>query len=203
MCWLMQELVEELGSWITALHLRAPQSTVVLVGTHNDEIAGGWCTKLLRRLGIAPSLRSVMADVENALKIKHDAWKARRGITMDEGLKVEGGITLVSSSPDAVDNGVSELLTRFESHEGTTSFIPPSWSLALMVLDALKYGVPPLDALKCWEEGLPLQANFEVQRTWTQRKTITEAWQKMQDDLPSDQNAGDPLFAMNSALNLR
>lgn len=198
----MQELVEELMGWITALHLRAPHSRVVLVGTHSDKIARGWCTKLLCGLGLAPSLSSAMADVEKTLKTKHEAWKARRGISTDEGLTVEEGVVLVSSSPEALDNGVSELLTRFESHEGTTSFIPPSWSWALLVLDALKYGVKPVDAVNCWEKGRPLPIS-EVKRTWVKKNDIAEEWQQVQNCLSPDRQAGDPSLAMKSALNLR
>ncbi|CAM9666690.1 unnamed protein product [Ectocarpus fasciculatus] len=197
-----EELVEELMSWITALHLRAPECTVILVGTHSDRITGGWSTKLLRHLGMTPSLDSVMADVETALKAEHDAWKERRGISTDKGLTVEEGIVLVSSSPESLSNGVPELLARFERHKGTTSFIPPSWSLALVVLDALKYGIEPLDALSFWEAGQPL-VNSDVKQTWIQKKTIMEAWGQVQDSLPLDKKAGDPSFAMKSALKLR
>lgn len=195
--------------WVTALHLRAPRSTVILVGTHCDKIAGRWYTKLLSRLNLAPSLSSVMTDVEKTLKTKHEAWKARRneiqtGSSTDEGLSMENGIILVSSSPtfSALDNGVSELLTRLESQNGTTSYIPPSWSLALAVLDALKYGLRPLFALTCWENSRPLPYS-KVKQTWVKKTKIELAWKQVQDELPLDQKAGDPAFAMESALNLR
>eukprot|EP00752_Nemacystus_decipiens_P014395 g12804.t1 len=197
-----EELVEELMGWISALHLRAPYCTVVLVGTHSDKIAGGWWTKLRRRLCMAPSQNSIMADVEKTLKSKHEAWKARRGISSDGGLKVQEGIVLVTSSPEALENGVSGLLNRFEGLKGTTSFIPPSWSLALVVLDALKYKVGPLDTLRCWQERRPLPSS-EVRRTWIAKKAIEEAWEEVQNAMPPDQKAGDPLFAMESALHLR
>lgn len=202
MCWLLQELVEELMGWITALHLRASCSTVILVGTQRDKIAGGWCTKLLRRMGVVPALSSVMADVEEALKIKHQAWKARRELLTDERLMVEGGIVLANSSPGSLNRGVSELLTRLESLRGTTLFIPPSWSLALVVLNALKYGVEPLDALTCWQNDEQLQFS-DVKRAWVERRTIHEAWQDVQDELPLDQKPDDPLFAMRCASEWR
>lgn len=201
-CGFLQELVEELMGWITALHLRAPHCTVILVGTHSDKIAGGWLTKSLRWLGMSPSLSSVMTDVETTLKAKHEAWKERRGLPTDKGLTVQEGIVLVSSSPDALDNGVPELLTRLMSVKGTTSFIPPSWSLALLVLDALKYEMEPLDALACWQNKTQLPSS-EVKRTWVDMKATSEAWQEVQNALPPGRKAGDPTFAMESALNLR
>ena len=181
--------MDELMGWITALHLRAPQSTVVLVGTHVDEI---------------PSANAVMADVEEMLKTKHEAWKKRRRKSGDAGLKVEPGVVLVSSSPtrSGLDSGVTDLLQRLESQEGTTSFIPPSWSLALVVLDALKYRVEPLDALACWQEQKPLDVPRD-KLMWVEARTITDAWQKVQDELPDDEKAVDPSFAMESALKLR
>lgn len=94
-----------------------------------------------------------VADVEEILKIKHEAWKKRRGVPTDRGMAVEKGVVLVSSSPtlSAEENGVADLLKRLEGRKGTTSSVPPSWSLALVVLDALKYKVDPLDALACWK----------------------------------------------------
>ena len=198
----LQALVKELMGWITALHLRAPHSTVILVGTHSDKITGGWYSWMLSRVGLAPSVPSVMADVEEELKAKHEAWKARRGIPTDDGLTVQEGIVLVSSSPEAADNNVSELLDRLDSQEGTTSFIPPSWSLALVVLDALKYGKDPLFASLCWANDRPLPVS-EVKRTWVETRIIMEAWQEVQDGLPPDRKAGDPSFAMESAIKLR
>jgi len=189
--------------WITALHLRAPHSTVILVGTHSDKITSDWYNWMLSRLGLAPPVSSVMADVEKALRAKHDAWRARRrGMSTDGGLRVEEGIVLVSSSPEAVDNNVSELLNRLQSQEGTTSFIPPSWSLALMVLDALKYGKDHLLASQCWANDRQLPIT-EVKRTWVEMRTIADAWKEVQDGLPIDRKAGNPSFAMESALKLR
>lgn len=133
---------------------------------------------------------------ETTLKAKHEAWKARRGTSTDESLTAQGGIVLVSYSPGPLNNGVSELLTRFGSLKGTTSCIPPSWSLALLVLDALMFRMDPLRPLTC-----PLPSS-EVRRTWIDKKAIAEAWKDMQNVLPPGEKAGDPSFAMESALNL-
>lgn len=202
-------LVDMLMEWVTALHLRAPQSTVILVGTHSDEVADGWYTKLLSRLSLAQSPSSVMADVEKTLKTKHEAWKARRneaqtGLSTDSILTVESGVLPVSSSPtlSALENGVPELLARFASQSGTTSYIPPSWSLALVVLDSLKYGWKPLFALTCWENARPLPLS-EVKRMWVEEEEIALTWKEVQDELPPSRRAGDPVFAMESAMKLR
>jgi len=145
-----------------------------------------------------------MADVEEMLKTEHKAWKKKRGVRSDNGLVVEPGIVLASSSPthSGPDSGVVELLQRLKGREGTTSFIPPSWSLALVVLDALKCRLDPLDALACWKNKEPLTVPHDTLK-WVEAKKITEAWQRVQEELPDDQKAGDPSFAMESALNLR
>lgn len=201
---LLQALVQELMGWITALHLRAPQSTVILVGTHSDKIPGGWYTRLLSQLRRAPSVTSVMADFEEMLKTNHEAWKQRRGISTDKGLTVENGVVLVSSSPtlSSEENGVKDLLERLESQEGTPSFIPPSWSLALAVLDALKYRVDPLDALERWREKKQLPVRKD-KLMWVEMTKITEAWEKVQQKLLPKEKPDDADFAMESALNLR
>lgn len=188
--------------WVIALHLRAPHSTVILVGTHSDKIVGGWYTKLFSWLRREKSPSAVMADVEETLRAKHEAWKRKRGASMDEGLTVAEGVVLVSSSPEALDSNIQALLERFENQKGTTSFIPPSWSLALVVLDALKYGLDPLLALVYWEKKRPLPVP-EVTWASVEKREIEEAWKEVQDNLPLDQKAGDPSFAMESALTIR
>lgn len=205
-----QALVEEVMKWVTTLHIRAPGSSVILVGTHRDECeGGGWFARLLARLWRSPSLDSVTADVEESLKSAYHKWKKRRQNDVmrpsrDDGVTVEEGVVLVSSLPEAPNNGFSELQTRLKPNNSTTSHIPPSWRLALVVLDALRDGQDPVKAAKYLLNIVQTPPpNAEDKRAWITVDLINVKWSDVQGSLPAHHMARDPAFAMENALHLR
>ncbi|CAM9968091.1 unnamed protein product [Ascophyllum nodosum] len=148
-----EKLADNLNDWLATLHLRAPRSTVLLCCTHKDKLVpGNFLAKLLAWLRRSPSIEAVMADAAILVRDKHEEWKNERRTdpigrtSIDEGLQMECGIQLVSSSPTLpyLKSGLPDLRERLkECGEGTRWLIPPSWRLALVVLDAVRDGLNP------------------------------------------------------------
>lgn len=213
-----QALEKELMEWVTALHHRAPGSTVILVGTHKDRCeGGGWCTQQIARLGPTPFLNQAMEDVGNTLNDTYEAWKkcrhkANMSPSLEYGVTVNPDVVFVSSSSGVPNtcNGISDLLDLLGKQNGTKSWIPPSWGLALVVLDALRDGQEPVDAVESSLNRLqPPQPSSDSPTSEKGKITaidmdfIKEQWNKVQEWLPLEHKARDPSFAMESALALR
>ncbi|CAN0408211.1 unnamed protein product, partial [Ascophyllum nodosum] len=189
---------DELKDWLATLHLRAPQSTVLLCGTHKDK-----CVPL-------NIFEKTLQDVEESVNQKHKEWKRdrRKGHTnRDEELELVSGIQLVSSSPTLrySDSGLLVLQAKLITYgTGTQWWIPPSWSLALVVLDAVRDEIAPVEAARLFVENLP-----PPQRTgkcpWIAREDLSRHWETVQECsfLPAYLKAEDREFTLESVLDLR
>ena len=199
-----------MGDWLATLQMRAPHSRVLLCGTHKDKcVPTNVLSKLLAWLRRSPSIEAVMADVEQSIKVKHEQRRDNRRASMDEGLKLESGILLVSSSPTVhyCESGLPELQERLkECGEGTSWLIPPSWRLALVVLDAVRDGVNSVEAARHYvnPEG-PRPLESVEKRSWIVRDELSVRWKHVQDsvDLPAELRPDDPEFALETAMDLR
>ncbi|CAN0429790.1 unnamed protein product, partial [Ascophyllum nodosum] len=98
-----EALSNELKDWLATLHLRAPQSTVLLCGTDKDKcVRVNLLEKSLALRRRSPPIGKTLKDVEESVNQKHQKWKEdrRKGHTnRDEELELLSGIQLVSSSP--------------------------------------------------------------------------------------------------------
>ena len=211
-----QELLDHLNDWLTTLHLRAPRSTVLLCGTHKDKsLANNFFAKSMAWLRRSPSIEAIMEDVEQSIKNKYDEWKRERRTghpsmtSTNGGLQVERGIQLVSSSPTwpYSESGLPDLQERLkECGNGSRWLIPPSWCHALVVLDAVRDGVNPVEAVRRYlksEDPLPVVTTEKL--SWVHWETLRLHWKHVQDsvDLPAELKPEDPDFALESAMDLR
>lgn len=205
--------MDDLCNWLAALRLRTPQATVIFVATHKDKcVPGNRLTNALAWLQRSKSIEETMAEVERSLIEKHEEWKRYRregppNAFTDGDLTLEAGIHLVSSSPSSPANGLLELEERLQKcGENTRSWIPPSWNLALTVLEASRSGIDPMTAAVCHVTNAahpePIPAN---KRAWMSMKEIRDSWIRVQDypGLPRDYRSDDPSFALKRAMDLR
>ena len=197
-CFPSQELSDELKDWLATLHLRAPQSTVLLCGTHKDK-----CVPL-------NIFEKTLQDVEESVNQKHKEWKRdrRKGHTnRDEELELVSGIQLVSSSPTLRYSGSGLLVLQAKLityGTGTQWWIPPSWSLALVVLDAVRDEIAPVEAARLFVENLP-PPQRTGKCTWIAREDLSRHWETVQECsfLPAYLKAEDREFTLESVLDLR
>ena len=210
-----QELLDHLNDWLTTLYLRAPRSTVLLCGTHKDKCLANNSAKSMAWLRRSPSVEAIIEDVEQSIKNKYEKWKRepRTGqpsmTSTNGGLQVERGIQLVSSSPTwpYSTSGLPDLQERMkECGNGSRWLIPPSWCHALVVLDAVRDGVNPVEAVRRYlkrEGPLPVVATEKL--SWVHWETLRLHWKHVQDsvDLPAELKPEDPDFALESAMDLR
>lgn len=113
-------------SWLHALHLRAPDSTVILVANKCDGPIGNFSETAGR---VEERVHELLKD-----------WQDNRGIPGQDmpdptTLDLLPRVSLVS----CVDGwGLSQLVDRVAGQGGTSISVPPAWGLALTVLDALR-----------------------------------------------------------------
>ena len=208
--------MDHLNDWLTTLHLRAPRSTVLLCGTHKDKsLPNNFVAKSMARLRRSPSIETIMEDVEQSIKTKYEQWKRKRRTgptsmtSINRGLQVERGIQLVSSSPTwpYLKSGLPDLQERLkECGNGSRWLIPPSWCHALVVLDAVRDGVNPAEAVRRYlkrEDPLPVVTTEKL--GWIHWEALRLHWKDVQGsvDLPAELKAEDPDFALESAMDLR
>ena len=113
-------------SWLYALHLRAPDATVVLVANKCDGPTDDFSETTLR---VEKRIHELLKD-----------WQDNRGIP---GQAVPYPATLnllphISQVSCGNGWGLSQLIDRIAGQGGTSISVPPAWSLALTVLDALR-----------------------------------------------------------------
>ena len=188
---------------MATLHLRAPKSTVLLCGTHKDK------SQALRKR--SPSIEKFLQDVEESVNQKHEDWKRdrREGNPVnnrDGELELVSGIQLVSSSPTVrpSDSGLRGLQEKLSCGTGTRWWIPPSWCLAMVVLDAIRDKIDPVEAARRFVEGLP-PPQQTGKRTWITREDLSCHWETVQEcsDIPAYLKADDREFTLESVLDLR
>lgn len=113
-------------SWLFALHLRAPDSTVLLVANKCDGPIGDF----------SETIRRVEERIHELLK----DWQDNRGIP-GEAVPDPATLNLLPHvSPVSCGNGwgLSQMVDRVAGQGGTSISVPPAWGLALAVLDALR-----------------------------------------------------------------
>lgn len=119
-------------SWLYALRLRAPDSTVILVANKCDGSVDAFSA-------------TVKAVSERVGELLQD-WQDSRGIhgqvpSRSTTLTLLPETSLVSCADGL---GLSELIDRVAGQGGTSFSVPPAWDLALAVLDALRDNKAPL-----------------------------------------------------------
>ena len=184
---------------------------MLLCGTHKDKcVRVNLLEKSLALRRRSPPIGKTLKDVEESVNQKHQKWKEdrRKGHTnRDEELELLSGIQLVSSSPTLrySDSGLLDLQEKLKTcGTGTRWWIPPSWRLALVVLDAVRNKIDPVEAARRFVEILPpLQPTGKC--TWIARNELMDLWKTVQKsrDFPADLKADDPEFALKSVLDLR
>ena len=115
----------------------------------------------------------------------------------------------MSSSPKLLysESGLLDLQKKLKTcGTGTRWRIPPSWRLALVVLDAVRDNVDPVDAARHFvnpENPSPPQQTEK--RTWIARKDLSHHWKTVQEcgDIPAHLKAEDRGFTLESVLDLR
>ena len=144
-----------------------------------------------------------------------EQWKSERrtdptlGTSSDKGLDLISGVQLVSSSPTLpyLKSGLPDLHKRLnECGEGTRWLIPPSWRIALVLLDALRDGVNPVEAVRRYIHGeSPLPVVPTKKRSWVRCESLRRDWQDVQNcpELSPELKPDDPYFALEIAMDLR
>lgn len=157
-------------SWLYALHLRAPDSTVILVANKCDG-------------PVKDFSETVETVTDRAGELLQD-WKDSRGI---HGQCPSRSTTLTllpgTSSVSCVDgSGLSDLVDRVASQGGTSFRVPPAWDLALVVLDALRDNKAPLGVAREHLQLSPGAQNGAGNMTsnlFIPRKDLIRQWQSV------------------------
>lgn len=120
--------------WLYALHLRAPDSTVLLVANKCDVAIG--------------DLFSCAQMVERRVGGLLEKWQHSRGISdVRENRLTTLNLLLGISCLSCRDRyGLEALIKRVLEHDSTSSIVPPSWNLGLAFIDALRDQTDPLRA---------------------------------------------------------
>ena len=173
---------------------------------------GSLLAKTLATLTGSLPLDGMLKGVEKTISEKHEQWKSgrRTGPTRGfsgVGLKLEPGIELVSSSPSVRhgESGLPNLKTRLENcGKGVRSLIPQSWSIALVVLDALRDGVQPEEAARRYRENEdsldPVTAHKHI---WVSMDVVKLHWKYVVDKLNLNLTHDVQEFVLESVLDLR
>ena len=196
---------------MATLHLRAPRSTVLLCGTHKDKCVQVNPEKSKAMRKWSPPIEVVLEHVEVSVNQKHEQWKKdrREGFTnRDEELELLSGIQLVSSSPTLPynDSGLLDLQEKIKRcGTGTRWWIPPSWCLALVVLDAVRDRIDPVEAARHIVNLEDLPPPLQTKKTWIAKEDLWRHWKTVQEcsDIPAYLKSDDREFTLESVLDLR
>ena len=116
----------------------------------------------------------------------------------------------MSSSPALrySDSGLLDFQEKIKTcGTGTRWWIPPSWRLALVVLDAVRDKIDPVEAALRFvnPEDLPPLQSAGKRRTWIAREDLSRHWETVQEcsDIPAVLKADDREFALKIVLDLR
>lgn len=156
-------------TWLYALHLRAPDSTVILVANKCDGSVDAFSA-------------TVQAVSERVGELLQD-WQDSRGIhgqvpSRSKTLSLLPRVSLVSCADGL---GLSDLVDRVAGQGGTSFSVPPAWDLALAVLDALRDNKAPLGVAR---KHLNLSSGSRdgadnVSNLFIPTKALTRQWQSV------------------------
>lgn len=189
--------------WLYALHLRAPDSTVILVANKCDLVVG--------------DSTSTAQTVGRRVKDLLEEWQHSRGMDGDgrerlPTLDLKAEISCLSCQDGY---GLPELIKRVSGQVSTSSIVPPSWKLVMVVIDALRDKTDPLQAA---------QASLDLRQTdvpcgdcgtslLVRKETLVQRWQSIHNalgnasggPLSKEQKAAlsDPESAIKGALWVR
>lgn len=122
--------------WLYTLHLRSPDSTVILVANQCDGPVGDF----------SETVETVVMRAQELLK----NWQDNRGFPE----RVNCRPTALNLLPHAnlvscYDGfGLSDLIDRVAGEGGTSISVPPAWDLALTIVDALRDKKAPLSVAR-------------------------------------------------------
>lgn len=128
--------MEHVMSWLYALHLRSPDSTVMLVANKCDGPVGDFS-------------ETVEAVVKRAQELLA-TWQDNRGFPDRTDRRPTTLNLLPQASLVSCFNGfgLSDLIDRVAGEGGTSISVPPAWDLALAVVDALRDKKAPLGVVR-------------------------------------------------------
>ena len=120
--------------WLYALHLRAPDSTVILVANKCDHAIGDFSSTAQR--------------VEGRVNDRLSEWQHSRGVpgVRENRLPTLNLLPGISSLSCQDGFGLEALIKRVTAQDSTSSIVPPSWNLGLAFIDALRDEKDPLRA---------------------------------------------------------
>lgn len=201
-----QMLMDYLDEWLKTLHLRAPNSTVLLCASHMDKCEPrNFMARSLAKLTRSRPYKEVITDIETSIRGKHG-----QRTVVTRSLKLANGIELVSSCPSVCpsESGLSHLIGRIqECGKGTKCLIPPSWRLALEVLDALRDGREPLEACRrFWRNENRPQVVSTEKCNWITNDNLWSRWKGVIENFamaPKDFTPADPKFVLDCVIDLR
>lgn len=155
--------------WLTILHLRAPKATVMLVANKCD--------------GGIDDYSEIAGRVEERTGRLLKEWQDKRGLGDRGGLRLPSlswvpGRNLVSCKDYG---GVSELLKRIPACSSTSIEVPPSWDLALTVVDTLRENGSPFAAVN--DHLMLHETPPDTCREWAQtcipRQELSQEWHRV------------------------
>ena len=131
-----QVIEEDVMRWLYALHLRAPDSTVILVANKCDSTIQN----------VSDTINTVTTRVSELL----DLWNDSRGFAShDTNHTSTLNVLAETSKISCRDNmGLAELIDTVMAQSSTSISVPPSWDLALVVIDALRDKKSPQQAAR-------------------------------------------------------
>ena len=156
-------------SWLYALHLRAPASTVILVANKCDGSVDAFSATVQ---AVSERVGELLRDWQDSRGI-HDQFPIRSST-----LTLLPGTSLVSCADGL---GILDLIDRLAGQGGTSFTVPPAWDLALAVLDALRYHKAPLGVAR---EHLnlssgPQNGTSNVSSLFISKKALIRQWQNV------------------------
>lgn len=122
--------------WLYTLHLRSPDSTVMLIANHCDGPVGDF----------SETVETVVKRAQELLKV----WQDSRGFPKRVNRRPTTLNLLPHASLVSCYNGfgLSDLIDRVAGEGGTSISVPPAWDLALTIVDALRDKKAPLGAAR-------------------------------------------------------
>ena len=174
--------------WLYTLHLRAPGATVILVANKCD--------------GPLDAFAGTTGRVEGLVKRLLNKWQSRR----KPNRRNSGNVTTVVRLLDGISRtscvdygGIDRLIERISDHGATSIQIPPSWDLALNVVDALRAGGDPLRTARA-HLGLKetKETNEKVINTFTTKNQLLKLWEDIVRQVSEELQSAEDMAAVSN-----